>query len=206
LSQETFPARAHVRDKDSRLTPIERRQSSLDQLSHLQDSGPHRALTTSNRRPPLAIIKQLVHDNSTAQSKQSQLDSANLQEPRIMLVDQEEILHLILCAAELFEHTDVLAGPPGGVDGDIKAGSLVEEEREFGEDWFRVFSDGVFQDIVRGGAGELAAHVSGDEGAVLNDVFEGSERLDTRVWDGMGTFRSSFPRTRCRRSQSHQCE
>jgi hypothetical protein len=58
-----------MRDKDSRLTPIEGRQSSLDQLSHLQNSGPHRALTTSNRRPPLAIIKQLVHDNSTAQSK-----------------------------------------------------------------------------------------------------------------------------------------
>jgi hypothetical protein len=123
-----------------------------------------------------------------------------------MFVDQEEILHLILCATELFEHTDVFAGAPGGVNGDIKARSLVEKEREFGEDWFRVFSDGVFQGIVWGGAGELAAHVSGDEGAVLNDVFEGSEWLDTRVWDGMGTFHSSFPRTRCRRSQSHRCE
>jgi len=67
-----------------------------------------------------------------------------------MFVDKEEIVHLIFCAAEFFEYTDVFAGTPGSVDGDFEAGGLVEEERKFGEDWFCVFSNCGFKGFVRG--------------------------------------------------------
>jgi len=67
-----------------------------------------------------------------------------------VFVDKEEVVHLVLCAAKFFEHTDVFAGAPDGVNGDFEASGLVEEDREFGEDWFCVFSNCGFKGFVGG--------------------------------------------------------
>jgi hypothetical protein len=91
-----------------------------------------------------------------------------------MFIHNVKIIDMILCGTKLFQHTDVFAGSPGGVDGNVKGEGFIEEEREFREDWFGMFLDGGFQVVVGVGSSELSAHVAGDEGTVLNDVLERS--------------------------------
>src|SRR5579871_4791076 len=117
-------------DKDSRLTAIKGCQCSLDQFAHLQHGRPHGSLTTGDRSPSFAIIKQFMHDDGAAQSQQSQLETADFKETTVVFVHDEEIFHSILAGTELFQDTDVFAGPPGGVDGDVELHLIVEEEKE----------------------------------------------------------------------------
>src|ERR1700737_3600444 len=96
LGGETFSTGRHMTDEDPGLTTIKSSKSGLDQFPHLQNSSPHSPLSSCNRRPPLSIIKQFVHDNSPSKPQQSQLQSANLQKPGIMLIDDKEIVHGVL--------------------------------------------------------------------------------------------------------------
>jgi hypothetical protein len=186
LRQETFPPWTHMTDENPCLRTIKSGQSRLDQLSHLQDGSPHGTLSPSNRRPSLPIIKQLVHDNCSTQTQQTQLESPYLEETTIVFVHNVKIIDVILRGTKLFQYTDIFTGSPGGVDGDVKGVGFVEEEGEFREDGFGMFLDGRFQMVVRVGSSELSAHVAGDEGTVLNDVFECSTTaLTSRIlWDG----------------------
>jgi hypothetical protein len=103
-----------------------------------------------------------------------------------MFIHNVEIIDMILCGTKLFQHTDVFAGSPGGVNGNVKCEGFVEEEREFRKDGFGMFLDGGFQVVVRVGSSELSSHVAGDEGTVLNDMLECSTTaLVSRIlWDG----------------------
>jgi hypothetical protein len=49
----------------------------------------------------------------------------------VVFVNNVKVIHLVLLCSKLFQHTDVLAGTPGGVNRDIEGGGLVEEKREF---------------------------------------------------------------------------
>jgi hypothetical protein len=131
LGEETFATGRHMTDEDPSLATIKSSKSSLNQLPHLQNSSPHSALSPCNRRLPLSIIKQFMHDNSPSKPQQPQLQSANLQKPGIMFIDDKEIVHDVLLCTEFLENADIFAGAPGCVDGDIECGGLCEEEGEF---------------------------------------------------------------------------
>jgi hypothetical protein len=49
----------------------------------------------------------------------------------IVFVNDVEVIDLVLLRSKLLQHTDILAGTPCGVDGDIEGGGFVEEKREF---------------------------------------------------------------------------
>lgn len=172
LCQETLSPRTHMTDENPRLGAVKCSQCCLNQFSHLQDSGPHSPLTTRNRSPPLSIVKQFVHDDRPTQSQQTQFKSTDFEKTTVVLVNNKKIIDVIFRRTELFQHTDVFAGSPCGVDGDVECLGFVEEERKFREDRFRVFLNGRFQVFVGVGSSELCAHVSGDQRTVLNDVFE----------------------------------
>jgi len=65
-----------------------------------------------------------------------------------VFIHDVKIIDMVLCGAELFQDTDVFAGSPGGVDGDVECVGFAEEKGEFREDGFRVFLDGRFQMFV----------------------------------------------------------
>lgn len=159
-------------DENPRLAAIECGQSSLDQFSHLQHGGPHGSLTASNGSPSLSIVKQFVHDDGATQSEQSQFETSDLEETTVVFVDNVEIIDLILLSAEFLQDTHVLAGAPGGVDGDIERERLFEKEGQLGEDGFRMFFDGLFERVLGVGSGECSAHVLWNKRTVLDDVFE----------------------------------
>lgn len=58
-------------DKDAGFGRVVNTVSGVDKLAHLQESRPHSSLATSNSSAAFTVIEQLVHDNSTAKTKQS---------------------------------------------------------------------------------------------------------------------------------------
>jgi hypothetical protein len=56
-------------DKDAGFGRIVNSVRRVDKLTHLQESCPHSTLTTSNGSAAFAIIKKLMHDNSTTKTK-----------------------------------------------------------------------------------------------------------------------------------------
>lgn len=65
-------------DEDASFGRIVNSVSSVYQLTHLEKGSPHRALSTGDGGAALSIVKELVHNNCTTETQQTQLDAANL--------------------------------------------------------------------------------------------------------------------------------
>ena len=60
-----------MRNKDAGFGRIVNAMGGVDKLAHLQKSRPHSSLAASNSSAALAIVKKLVHNDSTTETEQS---------------------------------------------------------------------------------------------------------------------------------------
>ena len=120
LAQYAFPGWRGMGDEDAGLCRVVDAIGSIDQLPHLQEGGAHGTLAARDGGSALAVVEQLVHDHSASETEQAKLDAGHLQQHGLRLVDDEEVVDLVLLAAEFLQHAHVLAGTPHCVDGHLE--------------------------------------------------------------------------------------
>ena len=128
LVQQTLTCGRRVGNEDAGLGGVVYAVRRVDKLAHLQKSRPHGALATGNGCAALAVVEQLVHDDGASQTEQTQLDAANIEQPRVRLVDDVQVVNLVLARSQLLQHLDVFAGAPYCVDGDVQCVCLIKEQ------------------------------------------------------------------------------
>jgi hypothetical protein len=85
-------------------------------------------LTTGDSRSAFTIVKELVHDHSTTKSQKAKFHTTDIQQLRMCLIDDVQVIHFVFVGTKLFQNLHILTSPPHGVDGNIKSVSLIEEE------------------------------------------------------------------------------
>src|SRR4051794_39944761 len=78
LIEDALASWGSMGNEDSGLGGVVNAVGCVDELAHLQECCPHRALATSDRGPSLAVVKQLVHDHRASQAEKTKFDSADL--------------------------------------------------------------------------------------------------------------------------------
>lgn len=170
LVQDALAGGRGVGDEDAGFGGIVDAMGCVHELAHLEQSGPHGALTTGDRGPSLAVVEQLVHDHGTTQTQKTELHTTKLEEHGPSLVDDVQVVDLVLARPELLQHPDILAGSPNRIHRDVKLDVAGEQEGEFGEGQFVGRESG----LDRTGASLLNGLLDGlgDERGVLRDVLQ----------------------------------
>jgi hypothetical protein len=113
-----------------------------------------------------------VHNHGAAKTQESELDTAHIEQPRVSLVNDVQVVNLVFARTQLFQDLNVLASSPYCVDWNVQRVCLVEELGQLGER--ETFSSkALFDRGLRRRGLNGALDVVGEEWRVLGDVLEG---------------------------------
>lgn len=134
LGHDALAAWAGVTDEHTCFGGVIDALCGVNKFAELESGGPHGSTAACNGCFPVPIVEKLVGDESTSETEKTEFDATCIDAAGRGFVEDMEVFDFVSAVADFFEDSNVFAGAPDGVDGNLKLYLAGEEEGEFGEE------------------------------------------------------------------------